>query len=90
VNVEITSKTEVTTNLVNDNCKVVMVNGEVTSITVRRDGFTGTIEFEKKFAEFEKFVQNVVDVYHSVVLEQIDERRSAEQGTDCLTSQEGL
>ena len=48
-----------------------MLNGEITSIHVERADYVGGIEFEKKFGEFEQFVQNLVDVYHAVRLEQI-------------------
>ena len=74
MNVQVTTKTEVTKVIGNANCKVTMLNGEITSIHVERDDYVGGIEFEKKFGEFERFVQNCVDVYHAVRLEQIDER----------------
>jgi len=88
VNVDIT--TEVTEIIVikNDNAHVVMTNGNITGIKVHRTSVVGLLEFEN-FGEFEGFVQNCVDVYHAVRLEQIDERRNRE-GTDSPAGEEGV
>ena len=74
MNVEITERTEVTTVISNNNCKVTLLNGKITSIHVERDNYVGGIEFETKFGELEQFVQNLVDVYHATRLELINER----------------
>jgi hypothetical protein len=88
MNVEITEKTEVTKVIGNHNCKVTMLNGDITAITVQGDTFVGAIEFQKNFVEFERFLQNCLDVFHTVQMEQIDERkRNTEQGTDCVPSE---
>jgi hypothetical protein len=82
MNVEITEKTETTKWIGNPNCKVTMLNGQITSIHVERANYTGGIEFEKNFVEFEVFLQNCLDVFHSVQLEQIDERKRSAEGSD--------
>ena len=74
MNVNIKTEVKETTRISNDNCTVVLVNGDISSINVNGIPFAGGIEFQKNFEQFEKFVQNCVDVYHSVRLEQVDKR----------------
>jgi len=73
MNVNISTEVTETKVISNANCKVTMLNGEITSIHVERADYVGGIEFETKFGEFEHFVQNLVDVYHAVRLEQIQQ-----------------
>jgi hypothetical protein len=87
VNVDI--KTAVTKQIGNGNCNVAMVNGEIISIKVEGISFGGAIEFQKNFEAFEQFLRNCIAVYHSVLLEQSDERRSAE-GIDGPAGEEGI
>ena len=54
MNVNIKTEVTETTRIGNGDCKVVVVNGEVTSITVQSEAYTGVIEFQKNFAEFER------------------------------------
>ena len=74
MNVNIKTEVTETTRISNDNCTVVLVNGDISSIKVNGIPFAGEIEFQKNFEQFEKFVQNCVDVYHSVRLEHVDKR----------------
>ena len=74
MNVNIKTEVKETTRISNDNCTVVLVNGDISSIKVNGIPFAGEIEFQKNFEQFEKFVENCVDVYHSVRLEQVDKR----------------
>jgi hypothetical protein len=74
MNVNIKTEVTETTRISNDNCTVVLVNGDISSIKVNGIPFAGEIEFQKNFEQFEKFVENCVDVYHSVRLEQVDKR----------------
>ena len=76
MNVNIKTEVKETTRISNDNCTVVLVNGDISSIKVNGIPFAGEIEFQKNFEQFEKFVENCVDVYHSVRLEQVDKRNT--------------
>ena len=90
MNVEIKTEVTETKAIYNDNAHVSLVNGKITGIKVHRTSVVGALEFAH-FGEFEQFVQNLVDVYHSVRLEEINEQeRRAEQGTDRVPSEASL
>jgi hypothetical protein len=70
MNVDINTEVTEITVIENDNAKVVVTNGKITLLKAYRTSVIGALEFEH-LAEFEGFVRNVLDVYHSVLLEKI-------------------
>jgi hypothetical protein len=70
MNVTIETEATETMTIYNDNAHVAVINGKITGIKVHRTSVVGALEFEH-FGEFEGFVRNVLDVYHSVLLEKI-------------------
>ena len=73
MNVDITTELTETTVIENDNAKVVVTNGKITLLKAYRTSVIGALEFEH-LAEFEGFVRNCLDVYHSVLLEKVNEK----------------
>ena len=70
MNVSISTDVTETMVIQSDNAKVTVVNGKITEIKAYRTSVVGPLEFEN-LAEFEGFVRNCLDVYHSVLLEKI-------------------
>jgi hypothetical protein len=70
MNVNISTEVTEITVIKNDNAHVTVTNGKITALKVHRTSVIGALEFEH-FGEFEGFVRNVLDVYHSVLLEKI-------------------
>jgi hypothetical protein len=70
MNVNISTEVTETTVIESDNAKVTVTNGKITEIKVYRTSVIGALEFEH-LAEFEGFVRNVLDVYHSLLLEKV-------------------
>ena len=72
MSVSISTEVTETTVIESDNAKVVVTNGKITLIKAYRTPVIGGLEFEH-LAEFEGFVRNCLDVYHSVLLEKVHE-----------------